>query len=171
MLQINCRIQDILIVFLMFLKFLFKFFSNMPCWLGLSNTPITFLQRYNPPPILTRPFVSRGWQPIILEDRISGGWAIWLTQQLKLPHDLQHSSLALTGQDRWSVKPNLINQLVMSSSRTYMLVSTGFFKFALVENKYPTLFHLKDAGRWWLSAKLHWNNNTWNHLNCVQINN
>ena len=62
---------------------------------------------------------------------------ILVTWQPKWSHDLQHSTLALTGLDGYLERPDLINHLVMSSS------GICIFHNALVAKKHQTLFYLK----------------------------
>ena len=64
-----------------------------------------------------------------------GCWAV-LGLVMKWSSDRQHSTSALTGQDRWSGRPDLIIRLVTSSSSTFMIVLTVFFKWL-----YTTLFY------------------------------
>ena len=48
-----------------------------------------------------------------------GSWAV-LYLATEWSHDLQYTTLAPTGLDRWSDQPSPINQLVMSSLSTYI---------------------------------------------------
>ena len=67
------------------------------------------------------------WRNFIIRflSALSAGAVV--TWQLQWSGDMQQSTLDLTGLDDLFKRPNLINQLVMSSSKTYMIVSTIFF--------------------------------------------
>ena len=74
--------------------------------------PTAALQRGKTSPL--RLPVGRGWQPIMLKNRIlvAEQSLIW---QPKRSCDLQHSTLALIGLDGRSQRPDPINWLVMSA--------------------------------------------------------
>ena len=78
-------------------------------------------------PSITGLPVGQGWWPVILEDEIMVAKQ-FMTRQSKWSHDLQHSTLALTGLDRHSERPNPTNWLLMSSPSTYIIVSNVLFK-------------------------------------------
>ena len=67
----------------------------------------------------------------------------FVTQQLKWSHNLQHTTLTLTRLDGWSSRPDPINQQVMSSPSTYMIVPNIFFKFLWWQTSNQTYFIFK----------------------------
>ena len=90
-------------------------------------------------------------------------FVIW---EPKWSHDLQHSILALTKLDRQPLSLNPIKWLVMSSSSSYMIVPTVFFKLLLWLTSTQPYFILKVVTK----GKLCWDSNIWNHLNvCIQM--
>ena len=66
-----------------------------------------------------------------------------VTWQLKRSSDQKHSTLALTGINRQSEKPDPINRLVMLNPDTILQI-------VHVVKRYPTLLHLTTTWRWWL---------------------
>ena len=98
--------------------------------------------RYPPP---MRPPGSYGWWSVMLQDGILVAEQS-MTQQLKWSYDLQLSTLVLTGLD--GLFERLISLLVMSNPNTN--IPDCILQFALVTNKYPTLFLLKGARSQWL---------------------
>ena len=128
------------------------------CLLKLYNTPTAPIQEgKTPPPTLNEatfwPWKATcktwGWDP--------GAWAI-VVWQPEWSHNLQHSTLTITGLDRWSAMPGLINQLVISILSTYMIVLIDSSNFSCGKQT-PNPFCLKGVWRRWL--RLSW---IWNHL-------
>ena len=89
-------------------------------WLHLCRNVRPHL---TPPPIRTP--VGHGWWPVILENEILVVKQS-VTWQPKWSHDLLPFTLALTRLDRWLKRPEPINQLVVSSPSTNMIVLTVF---------------------------------------------
>ena len=71
-----------------------------------------------------------GWWLVLLVDRILMAEQS-VTWQLKRSRYLQHFTWALIVLDRRLERSDLINQLIMSSHSTYIIVPTGLFKLLL----------------------------------------
>ena len=97
---------------------------------GFRICQLHFCRVMRPHPPSMRPPVGHGGVLIRLGDGILVAEQS-LIQQLKQLSDLQYSTLALTGLNRQSKRPNLISQLVMLSPSICMIVLTIFFKLLL----------------------------------------
>ena len=94
-----------------------------------------------PPPM--RPSASWRWRSEMFEDGIPmSEWS--LTGQSEWLRDRQHSILALTGQDGNPEEPYQINQLVISTPSTNVIVPTAFFKLNLWQTNTQHYFNQKS---------------------------
>ena len=93
-----------------------------------------------------------------------GGWALF-----DLAINLQHTTLVLTGLDGWLDRPDPINQLVVSSPSTNVLLWPNFLICTC--NKQAPNSYLLGARRWWLRVNCIKRIEIWALLNYTVISN